>query len=449
MPTKPIDRRTLLRGAGGVVLALPFLEAMRPRVARAQAVAPLHLLTYFAPNGMDPDSWFAGNTTSTGFVLSDWMKPLDPFRGDLTLVRGLKNQAALDSGGNGDSGANGHDKGLTCMLTGRKQSPGSIETPPGPSVDYVIGTAAKKANHLGPALNLGRKAQWDDWRKGMSASAQGNRIYPYVDPANAWDQVFGSFQAPGSTLDTLKFKRKTVLDLVRADFDRVRKVVGAEDRLRLDKHAAEVQTLQQRFQDFQVTNACSKPPRPMSPATVNQVSNVNARPIAELNLELAYYVMSCDLFPVVNLMWDRSSGDMSFPSLNVNEGSHALSHPGVSNYTNSYAQSQRRVVFKYLAQTLAGFYDRLKKTPTAGGTLADGFCGLWCTETEGDGHDLSRMAFALLGRANGYFKGGQHVDCAQANFTNDVLGAVAQAFGALPAGRFGDYGQGPLALLKA
>ena len=34
---KPLSRRTLLRGAGGVTIALPFLEAMEPRVAHAQA----------------------------------------------------------------------------------------------------------------------------------------------------------------------------------------------------------------------------------------------------------------------------------------------------------------------------------------------------------------------------------------------------------------------------
>ena len=35
--TKPLSRRTFLRGASGVALALPMLEAMRPRTARAQA----------------------------------------------------------------------------------------------------------------------------------------------------------------------------------------------------------------------------------------------------------------------------------------------------------------------------------------------------------------------------------------------------------------------------
>jgi len=34
---KPLSRRTLIRGAGGVAIGLPFLEAMRPRYAWAAA----------------------------------------------------------------------------------------------------------------------------------------------------------------------------------------------------------------------------------------------------------------------------------------------------------------------------------------------------------------------------------------------------------------------------
>jgi len=36
-PPKRLSRRTLLRGVSGVALGLPFLEAMRPRVAATSA----------------------------------------------------------------------------------------------------------------------------------------------------------------------------------------------------------------------------------------------------------------------------------------------------------------------------------------------------------------------------------------------------------------------------
>jgi hypothetical protein len=49
---KRISRRTLLRGASGVALALPLLDAMRPRAARAQAAAtPRRIMFVFQANG--------------------------------------------------------------------------------------------------------------------------------------------------------------------------------------------------------------------------------------------------------------------------------------------------------------------------------------------------------------------------------------------------------------
>ena len=55
---KRLSRRTLLRGAGGVAVALPFLDAMsRPRPARAANVAK-RFIVFFSANGtiMDTDA---------------------------------------------------------------------------------------------------------------------------------------------------------------------------------------------------------------------------------------------------------------------------------------------------------------------------------------------------------------------------------------------------------
>ena len=49
---KPLSRRTFLRGAGGVALALPILDAMMPRSARAQmAASPRRIMFVFQANG--------------------------------------------------------------------------------------------------------------------------------------------------------------------------------------------------------------------------------------------------------------------------------------------------------------------------------------------------------------------------------------------------------------
>src|SRR5688572_12600743 len=72
----PMSRRTLLRGAGGVAIALPMLEAMAPRRAHAQAgKAPKRLLTFLNENGVVPQAWFpAGGATEKAFEFGPLLK---------------------------------------------------------------------------------------------------------------------------------------------------------------------------------------------------------------------------------------------------------------------------------------------------------------------------------------------------------------------------------------
>jgi hypothetical protein len=53
---KILSRRTLLRGAGGILVGLPFLDEMQPRVVRAQdAQVPMRLITMFFGLGVARD----------------------------------------------------------------------------------------------------------------------------------------------------------------------------------------------------------------------------------------------------------------------------------------------------------------------------------------------------------------------------------------------------------
>jgi hypothetical protein len=88
-PSKsPLSRRALLRGAGGFALALPFLEAMSPRTARAAGPAPRRLLTVFTENGVVAPNWFpTGNEKAWTMPVS--LAPLMPFQKHLIVFEGL------------------------------------------------------------------------------------------------------------------------------------------------------------------------------------------------------------------------------------------------------------------------------------------------------------------------------------------------------------------------
>ena len=75
IPRKPLSRRTLLRGAAGGTLALPFLEVMSPRRASAQTAPVRRFIAFFYPCGTDPKKWnpAAGplNATTVSACLQD------------------------------------------------------------------------------------------------------------------------------------------------------------------------------------------------------------------------------------------------------------------------------------------------------------------------------------------------------------------------------------------
>src|SRR6185436_14753552 len=94
-----MNRRTFLRGAGGVAIGLPFLEIMNPRHARA-ALAPKRFVVFNTSSGTIPNAWLPPSGGETDFTLGRILSPLQPFRDKLVLLDGLDNKAAQAGPGN-------------------------------------------------------------------------------------------------------------------------------------------------------------------------------------------------------------------------------------------------------------------------------------------------------------------------------------------------------------
>ena len=113
-------RRSMLRGLGGTIVGLPFLEHFAPREAQA-AELPKRILFLTTPNGTDPAAhWPSGGETD--FTLSNILSPLEPYRDRLLVLRGVDNLGAQNTG------VNGHTDTVRCMLTGRVASNSSNDS---------------------------------------------------------------------------------------------------------------------------------------------------------------------------------------------------------------------------------------------------------------------------------------------------------------------------------
>ena len=125
-------------GAGASAVALPLLESLMPRSARAAAVPKKRLVVLMSPNGCPQSSWFPTGGESD-FVLGPILSPLEPHRSDLLIVGGLDSKAAAES--NGDP----HGVGMAFMLNGAKVLKGDGEFKDG----ACLGNANWQRDRLG------------------------------------------------------------------------------------------------------------------------------------------------------------------------------------------------------------------------------------------------------------------------------------------------------------
>src|SRR5687767_2460128 len=87
-----IHRRTLLRGAGSVAIALPWLEIMGQRKAKAADSAKRFLAVY-TPGGTVMDKWKPVGSPSN-FTLGPILKPLEPLKDRLVVFEGVDMRSA-------------------------------------------------------------------------------------------------------------------------------------------------------------------------------------------------------------------------------------------------------------------------------------------------------------------------------------------------------------------
>ena len=87
---KALPRRTFLLGVG-TTMALPLLESMVPAftaLAQTPAKGPLRFGAVYFPNGATNKHWFP-DATSPGYEYKTILKPLEPFREQVTSFGNL------------------------------------------------------------------------------------------------------------------------------------------------------------------------------------------------------------------------------------------------------------------------------------------------------------------------------------------------------------------------
>lgn len=275
-----LSRRHLLRGLGGVAVGLPLLEIMLDGKAFAQAAPnpPKRYLVFFDGQSLGADNDtrhndFVPNTVGRNYDLKSALAPLGALKDEVSVISGLKIPWAAENGGTVPAGGrrDGFHVSTVSPLLAGVRSPANTSSA-GPTSDQLVANAIAGSTAF-PSLTYRVQADWY-----LSVSAPYGRevisykldssgrvvaVPPQTSPRQAWQALFSNFTPSGvddATRRRMELElrsRRSVLDLVRGDTERLVPKLGTMDRQRLQRHLDELRDLERRV----ATIAPRRPPR--------------------------------------------------------------------------------------------------------------------------------------------------------------------------------------------
>lgn len=399
--TRPISRRTLLRGLG-VSLALPWLEAMG---SASTANAPATRMAFlYVPNGVNMADW----TPKSDGPLADLppiLKPLSSVKDDILVLTGLTADKAR---AHGDGGGD-HARALAAFLTGvhpRKTDGTNIRA--GVSADQV---AASRIGHLTrlPSLEIGCEAgamagNCDSGYSCVYSSCIAWRsatqpLPKEVNPKLVFERLFAS--NPSADQAQRDARRKSILDFVREDSQDLSRRLSANDRRKLDEYFSALRDVELRIERANSFPPVKAPDYPLPPSVPKDyVEHVR------IMYDLLALAFQADITRVATFVLANEGSNRPYPFINIREGHHDLSHHG----NDPKKKEKIRDINIFHTQALARFLEKLKSIREGDGSLLDHCMIVYGSgNSDGNAHNHDDLPILLAGKGSGTIKTGRHL----------------------------------------
>lgn len=423
-PTGPgFTRRSFLRGAGGIAVALPFLESIGPARAGG-ATAPLRYLQFMHVQGTLLGEW-APSGPADAMVLSNILSPLEPVRDRIVVVSGCDNPSA------NDFGVNGHVNSGRTVFTCAPNS-GNGDLADGPSIDQVIADRLAAPTPY-KSLQFGVGGPDIGEYQALYAGAQ-DPVPLDGDPRQIFDQLFSELEGDPAqqpnAVQRLRARRQSVLDAVLGELDGTIARASAADRQTLERHADKIRQLELQIgNEGEAGSGCGVPVLDLPADYVPNDSNrddVSSRAF----IDLMVMALACDMARVGTLQYVNYHGP-SYPWLPVDvPGGYPEWHSMVHDIPNMGDQSVPRAVYRWYMEEYAYLLQQLADTPDGDGSLLDHMLVMSVSELgDGASHGTSSLPIVLAGGLGGKFQTGRHANLGGAR-TGELFTTFLQWFGA-------------------
>ena len=409
----PLPRRTVLRGLGAS-LALPFLDAMVPVLARTP-VAPTRMAFVYVPNGIVMKDWTPALPTGAVTAplpteLPRILEPLAAHRQDLSVLSGLTHNGGRALG----DGPGDHARAGASFLTGvhpRKTAGADIQA--GVSADQIaaqqIGDQTRFASLelgcerglLGGNCDSGYSCAYSNsisWRTPSAPLPMETR------PRAAFDRLFGAEDLEPDPVVRARQRtyRRSVLDIVLDDAHQLQRELGRTDRRKLDEYLFSVRDVEKRIVRTETEAATAPPdverPAPGTPSDFAQHSR--------LMFDLMTLAFRADLTRVVTFMFATELSNRVYREIGVSEAHHGLTHHrGDPEKIEKVARINR-----FHAEQFAYFLEQAHSTEDGDGSLLDHAMIVYGGGiSDGNRHEHHDLPVVLAGRGSGGFTPGRHV----------------------------------------
>jgi hypothetical protein len=449
-----LSRRTVLRGLG-TALALPWLEAMMPRSARASAAGkpPVRMAFIHVPNGIvtrrlqdgkvlnaawTPEGRLDWRPGQGGVLLPAWtpeavgalpgqlpslLDPLADFRDDFSIITGLANAPGRAGLGHGPA----QGAYTTCARPNRTTGN-----------DYRAGTSVDQvaANHLGdrtrlPSLQVGTgdSGAIEGYMSSLSWRDATTPLQLIANPRHVFDRLFATDS--GRAGAQREAERSSILDFIREEAGSLQTNLGANDRRKLDEYFTSIRDIEQRI-ERNARMPVAAPPGgfavPDAKAQFNWAEHV--RLLGDL-MTLAFQT---DTTRICTFVFANEFSGASYPYAGINDSHHHVSHHG--DKADHIAATAR--INLHMLEQFAYLLRKLKETKEGEGTLLDNcMISYGSGNSDGNQHSKSNLPVLLAGRGGGSLQPGRHVRFAEETPLANLWLSMLDRFGT-KTGSFGD-----------
>lgn len=407
----------MLRGAGGLAMSLPFLSAMAPAVAHAEAaLQPKRMNIVYFPNGFIRDQW---NPKGEGrnFELTPSLQPLAPYKDKLTVLTGLACDPAKTTSGF-------HDRAVASFMTGVELVRGDIQS--GISVDQIAAPVLGKQVPFG-SLEI---AVQEVGNFGGPSFVSGTNRLPYeTNPRYLFERLFGDAdRLDPVVLADLRERQRSILDAVSGNTSTLMASLGASDKDKLKEYLDSVRDIERRLDIMERISAKQIVLDRPAGTPDNYADHL------KMMFDLQIIALQTDMTRVSTFMMGMEASDMTFHELNWDNSHHLTSHHG----NNPVQMAACAKINHYQVELLTNYLDKMNAIQEAGGSLLDNTMVMYGSSLgDANRHIQVDIPVLMLGGGAMGVKGGQHLVLPQNTPISNLYLTMLDKVG-VPVDKFGD-----------